>query len=164
MAKILNRNRPKLREAKPCFPGSWWKPKTTAILMTAYSFRPYRSRWLQLRCSGDGAGGSTAVQGRQGTQTTPDEAYCGDDPAAAVAPTPPVLSAVRPQPSNDDFRGQEPVRAHSRLASLPTGGGLSLVGGAVRLLPIRSCCHFHELRRCPSISKRDALSGDVAPL
>jgi len=55
-----------------------------------------------------------------------------------AAPTPPAPSAVRPQSSNDDSRGQEPVQARSRFASLPTGAGPLLVGGAVRLLPIRS--------------------------
>ncbi len=61
--------------------------------------------------------------------------------APRAAPTPPEPSEVRPQSSNDDSRGQEPVRARSRFASLPTGAGLLLVGGAARLLPIRSCCH-----------------------
>jgi hypothetical protein len=32
-----------------------------------------------------------------------------------------------------------------------------LVGGAVRLLPIRSCYHFHDLRGYHSISERNAL-------
>jgi hypothetical protein len=44
------------------------------ILITANSFRPYRARWLQLKFSGGGADGSTAVEGRQGIQTTRDEA------------------------------------------------------------------------------------------
>jgi hypothetical protein len=60
---------------------------------------------------------------------------------------PPVLSALRPQPSNGDFRGQELLRARSCFALLPIVAGLLLVGGAVRLLPIRSCYHFHGLLR-----------------
>jgi hypothetical protein len=44
-----------------------------SILITANSFRPYRARWLQLKCGG-GADGSPPVEGRQGIQTTRDEA------------------------------------------------------------------------------------------
>ncbi len=76
---------------------------------------------------------------------TQPSAASASRPAAVISalatPTPPVPSEVRPQSSNDDSRGQEPVRARSRFASLPTGAGLLLVGGAARLLPIRSCCH-----------------------
>jgi hypothetical protein len=51
------------------------------ILITANSFRPYRASWLQLKCSGGDAGGSIAVEGRQGIQTTRDE---GDRIAATT--------------------------------------------------------------------------------
>jgi hypothetical protein len=63
---------------------------------------------------------------------------------AGAAPTSPVLSAVRPQPSNDDSRGQEPLQARSCFASLPTGAELLLVGVVVQLLPIPSC----SIRQC----------------
>jgi hypothetical protein len=55
-----------------------------------------------------------------------------------AAPTSPVLSAVRPQPSNDDSRGQEPLQAGSRFASLPTGAELLLVVVVTQLPPIPS--------------------------
>jgi hypothetical protein len=58
--------------------------------------------------------------------------------ANEAAPTSPVLSAVRPQPNNDDSRGQEPLQAGSRFASLPTVAGLLLAGVVVQLLPIPS--------------------------
>src|SRR5258706_3402542 len=50
---------------------SWYLVETEndGILITANSFRPYRSRWLQLKCSGDGAGGfySSRRLGRNGS-------------------------------------------------------------------------------------------------
>jgi hypothetical protein len=76
-------------------------------------------------------------------------AACGRTPLTALnklfdqkikqaALTSPVLSVVRPQPSNDDSRGQEPLQARSRFASLPTGAGRLLVGVVIQLLPIPS--------------------------
>ena len=56
------------------FPWHLVETENDGILITANSFRPYRARWLQLKCSGGGADGSTAVEGRQGIQTTRDEA------------------------------------------------------------------------------------------
>jgi hypothetical protein len=60
------------------------------------------------------------------------------DKIERAAPTRPVLSAVRLQPSNNDSLGPEPVQARSRFASLPTGAELLLVGVVVQLLPIPS--------------------------
>jgi hypothetical protein len=61
-----------------------------------------------------------------------------DQKIKQAALTSPVLSVVRPQPSNDDSRGQEPLQARSRFASLPTGAGRLLVGVVIQLLPIPS--------------------------
>jgi hypothetical protein len=78
------------------------------------------------------------------------------------------LSAVRPQPSNDDSRGQEPLQAGSRFASLPTVAGLLLVGVVVQLLPIpsysiRQCCIRGHLRRKAHRARRgEALSDGAA--
>jgi hypothetical protein len=120
--------------------------------------RKRRVRSGGLRCAGGPRSacrdGPPSDHGRAGAQ----DSWCFPSPIVVASSkkfsrpkinaslTPPALSTVRPQPSNDDFRGQEPVQAHNRFASLPTGAGLLLVGNTVRLLPIRSYYRFHDLR------------------